>query len=144
MSENPILVVRCFGIKWDTDGASLRSCGLTKTFIVTTYRPEDELDTGIADVLCNKTGYRVVAVDYVVLGTLLRETPHYLAYQRNDGRGVCIRAKAANVLSQQRTVKPSTWNALQRMSDSEFDGSCVLELGIGAIVRNPGKPTDYT
>ena len=73
----------------------------------------------------------------------LRETTNYVATPGKRKGTVCIRAKDKNSLAQQRTVKESTWNQLQRYSDSEFDGACVLELGIGAIVRNPGKPTEY-
>ena len=59
--------VRCFKIKWDTDGASLKSCGLPKETTVETDFHEDELEYHIADVLSDKYGYCVKSCEYQVL-----------------------------------------------------------------------------
>ncbi len=63
----------------------------------------------------------------------LRETAHYLAVRVNSG--VRITAKEKNVQRQSRVVSERTWEALSTMNDASFDGSCVLELGIGTYIR---------
>lgn len=63
----------------------------------------------------------------------LRETANFVATRAS--RGVRITAKAKNVVAQSRVVKETTWEILQTMNDASFDGSCVLELGIGTYRR---------
>lgn len=63
----------------------------------------------------------------------LRHTPGYVATVAK--RGVKITAKEKGAFPHSRVVPPSTWEQLTRMDDASFDGSCVLELGIGCFKR---------
>ena len=65
--------------------------------------------------------------------TILRETQGYRATQ--SARGVRITAKAVRVYPKSRVVSLRVWKQLAGMSDQSFDGSVVLELGIGAFNR---------
>ena len=69
--------------------------------------------------------------------TLLRETRNYRAHAAK--RGVRITAKERGVDRQSRVVSPATWLALTQMDDASFDGSCVLELGIGTWRRRRSR-----
>lgn len=53
-------------IKWDTDGASLKSCGLPKQVILD-VEDIDDLDNDAADILSDKYGWCVKAVDFFIL-----------------------------------------------------------------------------
>jgi hypothetical protein len=64
---------------------------------------------------------------------ILRETKNFVAYKLPNG--VRIAAKNVAVSPRGTTIKPSTWDILSTMSDSEFDGSVVLELGVGSFRR---------
>ena len=64
---------------------------------------------------------------------MLRQIPNYLATPAM--RGVRITAKDKRACPKSRVIRQSTWAQLETMSDSEFDGSIVLELGIGCFQR---------
>jgi hypothetical protein len=64
-------------------------------------------------------------------GRPLRETPNFVAYAM--GNSVRITAKGACVTPRSRMVSLRTWEQLARMTDADFDGSCVLDLGIGTF-----------
>lgn len=68
----------------------------------------------------------------------LRETSGYFA--EASPRGVRITAKEKNVTCRSRVVSLATWKELQTYSDSAFNGSCCLELGIGAWKRTKPNP----
>jgi hypothetical protein len=70
-------------------------------------------------------------------GRILRETPNVVA--RAVGSGVRITAKNDRITPRSVTVSLRTWEQLARMSDAEFDGSCVLDLGIGTFQRGEAK-----
>lgn len=61
----------------------------------------------------------------------LRETDNYIVTEAK--RGVRVTAKAKGVTPKSRVVGFGAWDYLKTASDSEFDGSCVLELGIGTF-----------
>jgi hypothetical protein len=63
----------------------------------------------------------------------LRETSGY--YSEASPRGFRITAKEKNVTRKRRVVSSDTWRELKAYSDSEFNGACCLELGIGAWKR---------
>lgn len=77
--------------------------------------------------------------------TLIRETnpdkkTGYRVY--DNGRGsIVIKAKEKAVLSPQKSLylrrhwDARVWRELQRMTDAAFNGSCCLELGIGAFAK---------
>ena len=65
---------------------------------------------------------------------ILRETANYVA--EPSKRGVRISVKDKRNTPVFRVVAESTWQVLQQMNDASFDGSCVLELGIGTFVRS--------
>lgn len=65
--------------------------------------------------------------------TTLRETQGFQATP--SARGVRITAKERGVVTQSRVVSHETWRTLASMNDSSFDGTCVLELGIGTWKR---------
>ena len=67
---------------------------------------------------------------------LIRETPGHTAVK--CASGVRIMARASGVELKSRVVSMKTWKILESMSDKEFDGSCVLELGIG-VFQKKGK-----
>lgn len=62
----------------------------------------------------------------------MRETPGFVA--EKSARGVRITAKESS-RARSRVVSQRVWEQLSVMSDSSFDGSCVLELGIGTFKR---------
>lgn len=64
----------------------------------------------------------------------LRETANYVATIAPKGR-VRITAKDRKATPRSRVISASLWRQLEPMSDSEFDGSIVLELGIGTFAR---------
>jgi hypothetical protein len=66
-------------------------------------------------------------------GRLLRETPNFVAYSAPGG--VRITAKDRRVMPRSRVISQGTWEQLARMRDKEFDGSCILDLGIGVFQR---------
>lgn len=70
--------------------------------------------------------------------TYLRETSGY--YANPSPRGVRITAKEKNVTRKSRVVCLDTWRELQTYSESEFNGACCLELGIGAWKRTKPNP----
>lgn len=61
----------------------------------------------------------------------LRETPNFVATAAK--RGVRIAAKEKGATPKSLVVSRRLWLQLERMSDSEFDGSVVLEIGVGAF-----------
>lgn len=63
----------------------------------------------------------------------LRETINCIAH--SSSRGVRITIKRPSHYPKSLVVSSKIWSQLERMSDAEFDGSCVLELGIGAFDR---------
>jgi hypothetical protein len=63
----------------------------------------------------------------------LRETPGYVVTRA--AKGVRITAKEKDVDDRTKVVSFDTWDALKGMSDQSFDGSCLMELGIGAFRR---------
>jgi len=65
---------------------------------------------------------------------LLRETSQYRASQTK--RGVRLVAKDKNSTPRRLVVSEKTWQELRSYSDREFDGACVLELGVGTWRRN--------
>ena len=66
-------------------------------------------------------------------GSTLRMTESYIATK--SPRGVRISALDRGVYPKSRVVSMPIWRQLDRMNDSEFDGSIVLELGIGSWTR---------
>lgn len=64
---------------------------------------------------------------------MIRETPNYTV--EKSARGYRITAKDAKSTPRSRVVSERLWNQLKGMSDSEFDGSVVLEIGIGTFTR---------
>lgn len=67
------------------------------------------------------------------MSTILRETSGYIVHK--SPRGYRITSKEKNVECPSRVVSEGVWNQLRGMSDSSFNGSCCLELGIGAWKR---------
>lgn len=65
--------------------------------------------------------------------TPLRTTSSYIATR--TASGVRITARSTRVLPRTRVVSEAVWLQLAAMSDASFDGSCVLELGIGTFAR---------
>ena len=68
---------------------------------------------------------------------MLRQTKWFRATKAK--RGVRITAKERNVTPRSRVVSAKTWGQLKAMSDSAFDGSCVLDLGIGVFERTRSR-----
>lgn len=64
---------------------------------------------------------------------ILRETPNYIATK--SARGVRITTKDKMAEPQSRVVNMALWNQLNHMDDACFDGSCVLEVGIGTFQK---------
>ena len=64
-------------------------------------------------------------------GRILRETPNFVASVAANG--VRITTKDERVTPRSRTVASQTWEQLAPMSDADFDGSCVLDLGLGVF-----------
>jgi hypothetical protein len=64
---------------------------------------------------------------------ILRETANYRA--EKSAKGVRIIVKRNGHYPKFRVVKDCTFEALKTMNDASFDGSCVLELGIGTFAR---------
>ena len=64
---------------------------------------------------------------------VLRETSNFVATKAV--RGVRITAKERNVTPRARVVRLATWDLLKSVSNDEFDGSCVMDLGIGCFKR---------
>ena len=67
-------------------------------------------------------------------GTKLRETPGFTAVA--SARGVRIIAKECGATPRSRVVNHSIWQQLAGMCDQSFDGSVVLELGVGVFRGN--------
>lgn len=61
---------------------------------------------------------------------ILRETEHYIAHQTPKG-AVRIVAKDHQATPSSRIIGPCHWQQLKQMTDSEFNGTVVLELGVG-------------
>lgn len=64
---------------------------------------------------------------------ILRETDWFIAERSN--KGVLISAKDRNARPRSRVVTLATWEQLEQMGDKEFDGSVVLDLGIGVFQK---------
>ena len=64
---------------------------------------------------------------------VLRETKGYVATK--SARGVRITSKEKGVERPSIVVTLAIWSELQKMNDQNFDGSCCLELGIGAFKK---------
>lgn len=64
---------------------------------------------------------------------IIRDTLHYVV--RADTSRVyptySISCKLKNCYPRSKTVSQVVWDQLKGMSDKEFEGTCVLELGIG-------------
>lgn len=88
-----------------------------------------------------KTNMKASKADCAVEVNLLRRTNGYTATRTKQG--VRIIARERDVTPPSRVVSMATWNALERMDDRSFDGSCVLELGIGAFRKAPSLQADY-
>lgn len=65
--------------------------------------------------------------------TIIRETANYSA--THSAQGVRITTKEKRAYPKSQVVSLRTWKQLAGMSDQSFDGSVVLELGIGAFSR---------
>jgi len=65
--------------------------------------------------------------------TLTRETPGYACYETK--RGVRIIAKDTYAVPGSGVVSYLEWQKLKTLSDSEFDGTVCLELGIGTFSK---------
>lgn len=63
----------------------------------------------------------------------LRETENFVA--ERSPRGVRISVRVAGAYPRSRVVRAATFEAMRTMSDSSFDGTAVLELGIGVFSR---------
>ncbi len=63
----------------------------------------------------------------------LRETANFVATK--SARGVRIEVKVTGAHPKSRVVRPETFETMRGMSDASFDGTAVLELGIGAFSR---------
>lgn len=72
-------------------------------------------------------------------GTLIRETCGYRVYD-NGRNSIIITAKGSGYsrprmsLFLGRDWDQRIWRQLKQMGDTSFDGSCCLELGIGALM----------
>jgi len=64
---------------------------------------------------------------------LLRETKNFWATK--TARGVRITVKERGATPRSRVVRQETFDQMASMSDSEFDGTCVIDLGIGVFAR---------
>ncbi len=74
-------------------------------------------------------GGRIWKVKYMKL----RETTNYIAEQ--SARGVRLTAKDKRAYPKTRVIARNTWEQLKRMSNTEFDGSIVFELGVGCFQK---------
>ena len=63
----------------------------------------------------------------------LRETKSFIATR--SARGVRIAVKGPRAFPKSRVVKAGTFDKMRGMSDLEFDGTCVMDLGIGVFDR---------
>jgi len=61
----------------------------------------------------------------------LRETANFIA--AHSARGVRITAKDRGASPRSRVIRTETFEAMQSMSDDSFDGTCVMDLGIGVF-----------
>ena len=64
---------------------------------------------------------------------ILRETKWFKAVESK--RGVRITAKEKGALPKTAVVPLRLWKQLVNLHDSEFDGSVVLEIGIGTFCK---------
>jgi hypothetical protein len=65
------------------------------------------------------------------LGRMLRQTPGFEAWAI-PGTGGSVRIVSRRPgLPRSRRVSSGVWRELSGYGDGEFDGACVLELGIG-------------
>lgn len=66
---------------------------------------------------------------------LLRQTESFRATETPGGRVkiVCLDKKAS---PRQRTISGETWAEMARYNTASFDGTCVLDLGIGAFQKS--------
>ena len=63
----------------------------------------------------------------------LRETENFVA--ERSARGVRITASRCGAHPKSRVVSERTFEAMRGMSDQSFDGTAVLDLGIGVFSR---------
>lgn len=63
----------------------------------------------------------------------LRETENFVAVR--SARGVRISVKGPGAYPRSRVVRVGTFEAMRGMSDSSFDGTAVLDLGIGVFAQ---------
>jgi len=63
----------------------------------------------------------------------LRETENFVAEE--SARGVRITVKGRRAHPKSRVVKAETFDRMRGMSDSSFDGTCVIDLGVGVFSR---------
>ena len=68
---------------------------------------------------------------------MLRQTKWFKVTKAK--RGVRITAKERGAAPRSRVISSKTWKQLDAMSDSSFDGTCVLDLGIGVFSRKRGR-----
>lgn len=68
---------------------------------------------------------------------VLRETEWFVATPAK--KGVRITAKSPTVTPRSRVVSMATWERLERMSDDSFNGSVIMDLGVGAFSRKLGQ-----
>jgi hypothetical protein len=68
---------------------------------------------------------------------MLRQTKWFTATKSK--RGVRVTAKERGATPHSRVISSKVWDQLKTMSDSSFDGTCVLDLGIGVFSRKRGR-----
>jgi len=64
--------------------------------------------------------------------TITKETESYTLSEGQNG-SCWVRSKRKGCHPTGRKIGLKTAKSLRAMSDSEFDGTCVLELGVGAF-----------
>lgn len=65
---------------------------------------------------------------------LLRRTKGFHVYRAAKNRARII-AREPGAQPKSRHVRWRTWLQMEKVSDSEFDGTCVMDLGIGVFLK---------
>lgn len=64
---------------------------------------------------------------------ILRETNWFVAERTRTG--VRISAKHSGVTPKSRVVSPQAWELLSSMSDDSFNGTVIMEIGVGTYAK---------
>ena len=63
---------------------------------------------------------------------LLRRTKGFSAFRAAHGK-VRIIPREPRTLPRSRCISQRTWSRMENISDSEFDETCIMDLGIGVF-----------